>query len=341
MSNVNENALDSQRSSEDSDLLERSTRKRKVSDEATGNATVTPAEYTPLEKLSPAAVDVVAEMPTDEPNRSAMQIETDGVFHQDAVPVSGAGMEPPAPIAEALPRSYLDSVVGSGAGAAPFLMASLSDEDDAADLSGDDDLERRQPAQTSGPSTRAPVGGAGTERGAVGSRYAPLETEDGSGAVPEIVAQTLKPNRAGDQTNNLLAEGRTGTHLEKEQASRRHIASGSGSRRAAEEDEHVVVRGENGGQVVNSTRVNNGDSPVMAPVVSTELSQEHHTDPPDALDVEGDVVMEIEDPKGDNQMEVRISLRGSIRKDSWTWAIMVQNLLGLRPSRVVSPKVPG
>nr|GMC62899.1 Transposon Ty3-I Gag-Pol polyprotein [Ipomoea batatas] len=339
---------------------------------ATGNATVTPAESTPLEKLSPAAVDVVAETPTDEPNRSAMQIETDGV------PVSGAGMEPPAPTAEALPRSYLDSVVGNGASAAPFLMASLSDEDDAADLSGDDDLavnsesgqpmtgqdlspahtatpvvntnvgtnaaqrtkpygswmlvtrkERRQPAQTSGPSNRAPVGGAGNERGAVGSRYAPLEMEDGSGAVPANAAQT-QPSRRPDkqpavsgsgavrqqavsrranvivnerQITNDRAEGRPGNHLEKEQASRRHIASGSGSRRAAEEDEHVVVQVENGGQVVNSTRVNNGDSPVMAPVISTELSQELHTDPPDALDVEGDVVMEIEDPKGDNQME--------------------------------------
>nr|GMD14357.1 uncharacterized protein LOC109146642 [Ipomoea batatas] len=371
MSNVNENALDSQRSAEDSDLLERSTRKRKVSGEVSGAAAVTPAESTPLENPSPAAVDVVAETPTDETN---MQIESDGV------PVRGAGLEPPPPIADALPRSYLDSVVGNGANAAPFLMDSLDDEEEAADLSGEDDLEledsdptyscpqpasdhvavasesdhpmteeqmsqahnvapavntnvgmsaapktkpygswmivtrkeRRQPAQTSGPSTRAPVGGVGVDRGAAGSRYAPLETEEGSDAVPVaatsthssrrpdkqpvasgsgVVRQQTVSRRANVIANerqiaNDRAEGRPGNHLEKDQAPRHSIASGSGSRRAAEEDEHVVVRGENGGQVVNSTRVHNGDSPVMAPVASTEFSQEHHTDPPDALDVE-------------------------------------------------------
>nr|GLL37713.1 titin homolog isoform X2 [Ipomoea trifida] len=86
------------------------------------------------------------------------------------------------------------------------------------------------------------------------------------------------------------AQGRTENPLEKEQVSTRRIASGSGSRRAAEEDEHVVVRDENGGSE-------------SSPIASTDATSEHHADPLDALDVEGDVVMEIEDPNVDVQME--------------------------------------
>nr|GMD22424.1 uncharacterized protein LOC109156749 [Ipomoea batatas] len=71
--------------------------------------------------------------------------------------------------------------------------------------------------------------------------------------------------------------------------------TGSGSRRAAEEDGHVVIRGEQGGNVINSTRVSNEDT-MHAPMPSDDCpSQEHHDDPPNAFDEERDVLMEIED----------------------------------------------
>nr|GMD42480.1 uncharacterized protein LOC109178201 [Ipomoea batatas] len=58
-----------------------------------------------------------------------------------------------------------------------------------------------------------------------------------------------------------------------------------------------------GGQVIQSNRVLNGENPESSPIASTDATSEHHADPLDALDVEGDVVMEIEDPNVDVQME--------------------------------------
>nr|GMD04403.1 hypothetical protein Iba_chr06aCG17970 [Ipomoea batatas] len=207
MSKVNENALDAQRSDEDSDLLERSTRKRKVSGEVSGAAAVNPTESTSLENPLPAAVDVVAETPTDETN---IQIESDGV------PVSGAGLEPPSPIAGALPRSYLDSVVASERDH-PMTEEQLSQAHNVAPVVHTNvgtsaapktkpygswmlvtRKERRPPAQKSGPSPRAPVGGAGVERGVAGSRYAPLETEEVSDAVP-VATASANPSRRPDK----------------------------------------------------------------------------------------------------------------------------------------------
>nr|GLL33563.1 uncharacterized protein LOC109146841 [Ipomoea trifida] len=73
-------------------------------------------------------------------------------------------------------------------------------------------------------------------------------------------------------------------------------SSGTSSRRAAEEDEHVVIRGENGGNLISSSRVYTGEVCVEAVPADGCSSPEHHGDPPDAFDPEGDVVMEIEDP---------------------------------------------
>nr|GMD45630.1 golgin subfamily A member 6-like protein 22 isoform X3 [Ipomoea batatas] len=56
-------------------------------------------------------------------------------------------------------------------------------------------------------------------------------------------------------------------------------------------------------QVIQSNRVLNGENPESSPIASTDATSEHHADPLDALDVEGDVVMEIEDPNVDVQME--------------------------------------
>nr|GMD76299.1 ATG8-interacting protein 2-like [Ipomoea batatas] len=62
--------------------------------------------------------------------------------------------------------------------------------------------------------------------------------------------------------------------------------TGSCSRRAAEEDEHVVIRGVQGGKVISSTTVQNGEKAMAtAPAASLPLT-EHHGDPPEDLDDE-------------------------------------------------------
>ncbi|XP_031101937.1 uncharacterized protein LOC116005840 [Ipomoea triloba] len=134
------NALDSQRYSEESDQLERSTRKRKVTDDAAGTASTEPTETTPLEQLSPAEVEVVSETPLNDPTGTAMQIEGDGGINHEAVADHATESPPQASIMDALPRSYRDSVVGSGSGAAPFLLANLSDDEVEADPMGNEDL---------------------------------------------------------------------------------------------------------------------------------------------------------------------------------------------------------
>nr|GMC95933.1 hypothetical protein Iba_chr05cCG13320 [Ipomoea batatas] len=78
----NSNALSAQRFSEESDLLERSTRKRKVGDGTFGNEIPVPVETPSMEAaLMPssfAAVEVVASTPAVDPPASAMQIEDVG-----------------------------------------------------------------------------------------------------------------------------------------------------------------------------------------------------------------------------------------------------------------------
>nr|GME05197.1 uncharacterized protein LOC109158503 [Ipomoea batatas] len=51
----------------------------------------------------------------------------------------------------------------------------------------------------------------------------------------------------------------TGNEKEKEALKGRR-STGSSSRRAAEEDEHVVIRGAQGGKVINTTVVHTGDT---------------------------------------------------------------------------------
>lgn len=78
-----------------------------------------------------------------------------------------------------------------------------------------------------------------------------------------------------------------------------HTLRGSCSRRAAEEDEHVVVRGEKGDNLIESTRVSIREQ-LHADTPNTACpSPEHHEDPPDGFDFDGDVVMDIEDNRED------------------------------------------
>ncbi|XP_019175434.1 PREDICTED: uncharacterized protein LOC109170738 [Ipomoea nil] len=65
--------------------------------------------------------------------------------------------------------------------------------------------------------------------------------------------------------------------------------TGGTSRWAAEEEEHVVVRGEQGGLVIQTARVCAGDAGDHIPSPVWQSSKEHHSDPPELLDDEGDV----------------------------------------------------
>lgn len=63
----------------------------------------------------------------------------------------------------------------------------------------------------------------------------------------------------------------------------------------------MVVRGVNGGSSIESTRVCAGESSGPAQSGGICPSPEHHRDPPEGLDHEGDVVMDIEDNSDDTQ----------------------------------------
>nr|GMD45667.1 uncharacterized protein LOC109158503 [Ipomoea batatas] len=373
-SNVNANALESQRSSEDSDLLERSTRKRKVAGGATGSESPMPMESPDDGSTNPGEVEVVAETPLGDVLVSGMQVEENTETQPMAEAETGSRSMQVPPIVEAPPRSYRDSVVGSGTGAAPFMMPSPS-EDEEADPTGDDELDdetcanarmeeavadttvgsdvngqeaalprhanqfggidktnpaarrsapygswmlvtrndRRNSRRPSGAGNQNETGGRTTTPGgasrASGSRYAPLEQE----AVTEDTPAPEQPGRRADKQpavggsdavrnrnrsrrpNVVVNEQQIendrpipSANIATEQAPPRRTA-GSGLRRAAEEDEHVVSRGEQGGQVIHSTRVVTGESSGMNAAVPENIPPEHHSDPPDDFDLEGDV----------------------------------------------------
>nr|GLL29927.1 uncharacterized protein LOC109169411 [Ipomoea trifida] len=331
-------ALSAQRSSEDSDLLERSTRKRKVNDGTSSAALPVPAETQPLDDTMapPSSVEGVGGVltPAVDLPASAMQIEDvrDGI--QSVAPDPVADTPIPSPIANAVPRSYLDTVVGSGSGAAPFLLPALSDDEVEDSIEDDDPLcptirfSAKEMDQIRAPWRQSliikvmgrRVGYAYLLR-RLNTMWHPkgrmelialendyfLPVETGS----EVVRPTSRARRANvivneRQIENDRAMARAETSTETEQVASRQ-SRGSGSRRAAEEDEHVVIRGEMGGQVIHSTRVVNVDVPTVSNEESADHSREHHTDPPDDFDVEGDVVMEIEDQNGERNIN---ALRG-------------------------------
>nr|GLL37462.1 uncharacterized protein LOC109193892 [Ipomoea trifida] len=190
--------------------------------------------------------------------------------------------------------------------------------------------DRRQSGRQSGNGKHTDTGGRAPTSGganrASGSRYAPLEEEEVTEdpQAPEQPARRAdkqpvvsgsdaarhrnRSRRANVVVNEKQIENDRSTHQPTataitEPVSQRRMA-GLGPRRAAEEDEHVVIRGEQGGQVIHSTRVANGEAPVTTSIGPDNSSPEHHSDPPDGFDLEGDVVMEIENPADENLMEV-------------------------------------
>nr|GMD03452.1 B3 domain-containing protein At1g10455-like [Ipomoea batatas] len=138
-----------QRSTEDDDLLERSTKKTKVQSGSMGGTTSEDiAGSTQTGDLqSEAELDMVAETPLDmvakapldtlpeqDPAESAMQIELENVSPIENDPAIADGTEeviPKAVEGGARPKSYLNSVVGQGTDAAPFLVDNFNGSADS------------------------------------------------------------------------------------------------------------------------------------------------------------------------------------------------------------------
>nr|GMD02497.1 uncharacterized protein LOC109193892 [Ipomoea batatas] len=285
-----ENAPSPQRFSEDSDLLECSTRKRKAADGTSVTDSQSPTKTTASGSSTPEGVEFVAETPLEDAPDMAMQVE-------DATPIGNAP-----------PRSYLESVVSSGSGAAPFLLTldDAVDETSAGVAGVEQDAamphhgnqsagntiataaarrstpygswmivtrnERRQSGRPSGTGKQTETGGRASNSGganrASGSRYAPLEEEEvtENPQTPEQPARRAdkqpavsdsdaarhrnRSRRANVVVNEKQIENDRSTHQPSattvtEQAPQRRM-TGLGPRRAAEEDEHVVIRGEQG-----------------------------------------------------------------------------------------------
>nr|GMD68657.1 uncharacterized protein LOC109156749 [Ipomoea batatas] len=199
-----------------------------------------------------------------------------------------------------------------------------------------------QPRESAGPTVTA--GNANGASGAGGSRFAPLETEpvpvtdsatntncamesDGinhghnsdniQNAVPAQSRGSLRRSNVIANERQIVNEphqAQATTGAERTVTGR--VSPRRGSRRAAEEDDHVINRGENGGSTIRTTRVTNQE-PVQVPLPAVnqdhmdnaldaagDRSPEHHTDPPDCRNGEGDTIMEDDMPQ---ELDISIS----------------------------------
>ncbi|XP_019182142.1 PREDICTED: uncharacterized protein LOC109177287 [Ipomoea nil] len=143
-------------------------------------------------------------------------------------------------------------------------------------------------------------GGALNGMGAAqASRFAPLSMqEEGDDVQREAVGDN------GEKQHGLVAEYESGdvgrgrstdrpVRSEGDHLPKTRRGGGIGLRRAAEENEHVVVRGEQGGLVISS-RVFIPNTAGDLPSSVWQATKEHHSDPPGRFDDEGDVVMDLE-----------------------------------------------
>nr|GLL19578.1 uncharacterized protein LOC109158503 [Ipomoea trifida] len=146
-----------------------------------------------------------------------------------------------------------------------------------------------------------------------GSRFALLDNDEGidchdnSGDKDTTGSQHTEARPAGlggkqkranvivneKQIQNEVQSSRSASETEKE-ASRGRRSAGGSSRRAAEEDEHVVIRGTQGGQITTTEVVQSGNNVAADAPAAPQTSPEHHGDPPEDFDAEGDVIMEVE-----------------------------------------------
>ncbi|XP_019149842.1 PREDICTED: uncharacterized protein LOC109146642 [Ipomoea nil] len=95
------------------------------------------------------------------------------------------------------------------------------------------------------------------------------------------------------QITNEPEKGQRSTTDKAEAMPKVRRSNGGSSRKAAGEDEHVVVRGSQGGLVIRSSRVYVGDTGGISPSPVWQHPMEHHGDPPEEFDEEGDVVMDL------------------------------------------------
>nr|GMD32784.1 uncharacterized protein LOC109158503 [Ipomoea batatas] len=323
--------LSPQRFSDEQDLLERSTKKSKrdgsssdpmemeISKELEAAATEGGQD---LEQVSMVAETPLTDMPSTDPIIPAA-IPIAEACATYAVPAGEQphGLQPETPQGDSAagkPRSYLDTVVGSGSGTAPFLIV---------DPSTEERKERRQGGHPEGQGRQSATGGhinrTAVNSGALpagGSSFAPLEDDiipdnyagegahggSGAGTEEQSTSPTPLPADLGGQprrANVIVSEKQiVGTTSDKEPApvatrntTQVGTSTSSRTRRAAEEDEHIVVRGEQGGKVISLTRVSAERTPREIPVDPLTLIPEHHDDPPARHDDEGDVVMDIEE----------------------------------------------
>ncbi|XP_019160671.1 PREDICTED: uncharacterized protein LOC109157220 [Ipomoea nil] len=124
--------------------------------------------------------------------------------------------------------------------------------------------------------------------------------KNGEGQSGAKVRNQRRPNVIANEkqvTNQPGAKQPTTAAVESRQESRGALRVGA--RRAAEEDEHVVVRGEQGGAIIQTERIYSEQMISASPMQALEDVGEHHNDKPYHLDDDGDEMMADEgDPGG-------------------------------------------
>nr|GMD77914.1 uncharacterized protein LOC109158503 [Ipomoea batatas] len=180
-----------------------------------------------------------------------------------------------------------------------------------------------------------------------GSRFALLENaEDNEGPEPQVETDATgnpttdsrakglggKSKRANvivneKQIQNEARSPRVEPETSKESTQGRRV-TGSSSRHAAEEDEHVVSRGVQGGKVIRSTVVHTGDSNGADVPEAIPSDYEHHEDPPSGFDHEGDVIMDDDSPQavaeatgGDKRSGLKGASTGKLKERGLTGSL--------------------
>nr|GMD70328.1 uncharacterized protein LOC109156749 [Ipomoea batatas] len=252
---MNTKTLSSQRSSEDLDLLERSTKKSKHIARGPADSAMEIVEETPqssgVGNEDMESVEVVAETPVGD--QGVIGLNGSASDPAEAIPATSdlgrdghttvpiADEEPAIPHGGVPARSYLDTVVGTGTGSAGGRQKEIPTGTGSrfALLGNDDEQEgNEQQAETvalGGHQNRAqPTGLGGRSR-----RSNVIASE-------KQIQNEVHTPRAVPTNERNLSTGRR--------------SSGACSRRAAEEDEHVVIRGEQGGKVTSTTVVHTDDA---------------------------------------------------------------------------------
>nr|GMD97102.1 uncharacterized protein LOC109192712 [Ipomoea batatas] len=348
----------SQRSSEDEDLLQRSTKKSKdgvvsgngmALESESGSQSSMDSDVDPVGLPETVAETPVQDLPMGDAS-SGPQSDAAGVAGRES-----RADHPTVAAGNTQPRSYRDSVescptVSTDEGAAATGDRAASDPTgptvhnpvtNARRVSASGlapygswmlvtRTDRRQQGRPSDQrrggameGQRANAAASKERAGTTGSRFNPLETvedqEATNGAVGAHALDAAAGMTGGNAANDGLPRSAPQSRLEGRQRRSNVIANEKqienepisgrrtqtevgessrqgqhrrGSRRAAEEDEHIVNRGENGGNDIRTTIVSTQELVADVPAAENTESLEHHGDPPDGMDAEGDVVME-------------------------------------------------